>query len=79
MPRPANPLFSKDFKLMTQDELWQHYEACLKAHDWQHEYSDDYQVWSLGFDESTYIDNLGERLHRIDRKRTLSLYESKGR
>jgi hypothetical protein len=75
MPRPANPLFLKNYKLLPEDEVWAHYEACLKAHDWQYEYSDDYQVWNLGSDERSYLFRLDEYLSLIDRRRTVDLYK----
>lgn len=79
MPRPRNALFSKDFSVMSEKELWEHYKACLIAHDWEHHYSDDYQVWFLGCDEASYIAKLKRKMFGLNSVLADDLYRTRGR
>ncbi len=79
MPRPKNQLFDKLLTGMSDEELWKHYEACLRAHDWEHHYTDDHQVWLLGRDEASYIAKLKQRVSALDIERAGALYRTRGR
>lgn len=67
-------LFEVDTAPMTDDELWEHYEACLIAHDWTFNFSDDGRVWREGMDEQEYLNSIRERLGEVDLDRSQKLY-----
>lgn len=67
-------LFSIKPHTFTLEKLWVHYEACLKAHDWTYEYSDDFRVWSRGSRESDYVKHLLHVLSKSDSDRANALY-----
>lgn len=62
MPRSVNPNFQKDTSVLSEDELWEHYEVCLSQHDWSYQYSDDFQVWRTGQNERDYLTRLRDKL-----------------
>jgi len=74
MPRSINQNFKKATASLSNSELWEHYELCLKQHDWSYQYSDDFQVWRVGSDERTYLVNLCDKLGAIDNDRSTNLF-----
>lgn len=69
-----NPLFAVKSHTLTLEQLWIHYEACLKSHDWNYEYSDDFRVWSNGRIQSDYIKHLVKVLSKHDEDKAKEMY-----
>ena len=74
MSLTANPLFEIKTHTLTLEKLWEHFEACLKAHDWTYEYSDDFRYWSKGKGERDYINHTRKVLEKHDAPRAQALY-----
>ena len=74
MSLTPNPLFGVKTHTLTLEKVWEHFEACLKAHDWTYEYSDDFRYWSKGNDERTHINHTKKVLEKHDAPRAVALY-----
>ena len=69
-----NPIFKIKFNELNEQELWKHYDQCLRQHDWGYEYSDDNRYWTNGTVESSYLGALKEKLKSIDKIRANNMY-----
>jgi hypothetical protein len=67
--------FETNTSNMSNDQLWIHYESCLKLHDWSYDYSDDFYIWEIGSKERHHINNLLLKLGQIDSFKAQSLYD----
>lgn len=56
------------------DELWDHYEKCLIAHDWTFEFTDDFGVWRAGQEQRLYLNTVRDLCSKRDEERTSKLY-----
>jgi len=74
MPRPANPKFSVNYSNLTGDALWNHYEDCLKYHDWSFQYADDPTYHRLGKAERGYLIRFRDALKKLNEKRATELF-----
>ena len=74
MPRPPHPKFNVNYSSLTGEELWNHYEDCLKYHDWSFQYSDDYSYFRLGKQERAYLISFCEKLKKLDDNRAVGLF-----
>ena len=74
MPATLRDVWKADFHEMDNDELWNHYEDCLKAHDWTYDFSDDHQVWQVGNEERKHLLGVKALLEDVDRDNANTLY-----
>ena len=66
--------WTKDPGNMNQEELWDHYKACLRRHDWTYNYSDDHGVWRHGVAQRDHLLLIRERVEELDEKTATELY-----
>lgn len=74
MPYFLAPLWTTDPTELSEEEMWEHYERCLKAHDWMYMMSDDGGVYRAGEEQRNHIALLFEHLRLKDQPRTENLY-----
>ena len=74
--RKLNPLFSQDPNQMSGNEAWQHYEQCLKYHDWNYQRSDDSSYYHAGATERSYILMMRRGLTQRDEVRADELFNT---
>ena len=74
MPRSLNPIYELTFTTMAEPGIWDHYEQCVRNHDWTYEYSDDHSIWVAGNKERDYIDAFRTHLQELDRSRADLLF-----
>ncbi len=74
MPYFLHALWKTDLKELSEADLWEHYEKCLKAHDWTYQYSDDHGVWRAGTEESDHLSAIRKLTEADDKDRSDKLY-----
>ena len=74
MPYYLTDLWKEDFHEMNNEQLWKHYEDCLKAHDWTYSYSDDHGVWQAGEDQYDHLKHVKLIAEELDREKAQKLY-----
>lgn len=67
-------LFEQDISLLSDEQLWEHFEKCLIAHDWTYDFSDDHRVWIRGQEESSYLKGLRAKCEALDKQRSDELF-----
>jgi len=72
---PATELWLIDVSTLSTDELWEHFEACLKVHDWYFAMSDDHRYWIAGIAQRNHLDECVKRLNDVDASRKDALLE----
>jgi hypothetical protein len=76
MPYSLAPLWKLDINSLSEEELWEHFEKCLKAHDWTYDYSDDHGVWRAGEEQTTHLHAVLTIARKYDRERAVNMYNS---
>lgn len=74
MPYFLHPLWKTTLGSLTEEQLWEHYDKCLRAHDWTFEYSDDHGVWRAGTEERDHIAAIRKILSESDEDAANKLY-----
>lgn len=75
MPYMLHPLWKTSLSSLSEDELWEHYETCLRAFDWYYSYSDDHGVYQAGTEQQAHVHALRTKLTEVDADRANALYE----
>ncbi len=68
------PLWRRDTVTMSAEELFKHFEECLKAHDWTYSDSNNPECVSLGEQQRDVINRIFGRLDKIDATRANNIY-----
>ena len=76
MSAKLNPIFSKNPNQMSGNKIWEHYEECLKCHDWTYQYSDDTSYYQRGSTELKYILMIRKGLALRDAVRADELFKT---
>jgi len=74
MPYFLAPLWNTTLTSLNEEELWDHFEKCLKAHDWTYNYSDDHGVWRAGEEQAAHLNKVLEGVRAVDRERADRMY-----
>ena len=71
-----NDLWDIDPASLETDLLWEHYEACLKAHDWTYMYSSNPEFLQQGRDQAEHIALTRKLTETEDSYRSDAVYQS---
>ena len=74
MPSVLGRIWTQPIADLSEPELWELYEKCLKGHDWYYNYSDDHSVWRNGCTQSDRLTTLRGQLSDIDEARSNRMY-----
>lgn len=74
MPYFLADLWKTDLETLEGEELWEHLERCLTAHDWTFDYSDDHGVWMAGLEQLNHLQLVREKCEDIDTEKSNDLY-----
>ena len=64
-----------DLTTLSNDELWEHFEQIVKAHDWWFAMSDDHRVWVNGTAQQAHLTECSNILGELDASRRDSILE----
>lgn len=74
MPYFLAPLWKTNLSSLSETELWDHFEKCLKVHDWTYSFSDDHGVWIAGKEQKDHLNKILGELRSIDADRANKMY-----
>lgn len=68
MPYFLADLWKVSLTHLTEDEVWAHYEQCLKEHDWTFNYSDDAGAYRAGQDQASHLEKVRTYCSSLDKE-----------
>lgn len=76
MPYFLAPLWNEEVDYMDDERLFEHFEKCLRCHDWTYDFSDDDGVFRAGEYQSKHIKHVAGMLERVDKEKASKLFFS---
>jgi hypothetical protein len=74
MPYFLAPIWKTTLDSLSNEELWVHFEKCLKAYDWYYSTTDDHGVWRAGEEQNEHLQAVSDRVRELDRERADRIY-----
>ena len=74
MPYYLSPLWTTKLNGLSEDQIWDHLEVCLKAFDWTYNFSDDGGVYRAGVEQNNHLDAVMKYCRELDEDRANTLY-----
>ena len=74
MPHFLAVIWLLDPNELNEQELWEHYEECLRAFDWTYQASNDAEVWHIGQQQEDHLTQVRNRCSALDPTRAYKLY-----
>lgn len=74
MPATLDKFWKTNLETLNEEELWDHYKRCLMRHDWTFEYSDDFDVLSVGQEQAYHLREVRNAAAVFNEGRAMKMY-----
>lgn len=59
---------------LSEQELWEHYEKCLKKHDWTYDFTEEEEIRQIGQTQFSHLAAARILVGTMDEKRATEMY-----